>query len=80
MSYSVTASSIMPWFKNAFDNAWNKHFNAVMAKDDIKSFDRIGDRCWAREYSSTLVVFNSDVCKIAFKDEQEYIMFILRWS
>lgn len=86
MSYTVKVLDInIPWVKNAMNNAWNKHFNAMM----LAGHHDIGPRCWSREYSSKIVVMNKrddefdlnvSPCEITFKDEQEYVMFLLRWS
>lgn len=81
MSYVVKIiDDDISWFDNAWNNAWNKHFNAVMAEGYPNNINSIGTSCWHREYYSKLSYINSDKCEITFKDEQEYVMFILRWS
>lgn len=78
MSYIVRfRDDNISWFDNAWKNAWNKHFNAVMAEGHPNN---IGSLCWHREYGGKLYYYNGDKCAITFKDEQEYVMFILRWS
>ena len=81
MSYIVTVprdADAPNWCPNAAKNAWDKRKPNM--SDMIEKKEYSLSHYWALEYNSTIDIDDTGRWAVTFPTEQDYTMFLLRWS